>query len=280
MKMTGLEWTYLQRIALDHPYFDAHELPLTEKEAKAIVEANISMTGREFVDSVYAKLGMTRPKEEKKRFAKLRGVGELLAVPPIRRIAIAVLVVVLMAVFFAATPTGRAIAESVIQYIAMLFRDGRVVVNRNDNEIQIMEPSDTMPDSEEDIILEQEINSEVSIDTIEEFTTAMGVRPTVLPFPHTKLKYDYDEFDGYLKLHAEYETSKGVIITDQYWNVLDLEFSTGTGFAVYDMDPSVYYSFDDDGTINIVRIDEDTVIAIIAENSYTVDEIISLLIVE
>ena len=51
MKMTRLEWRYLQRIALDHPYFDTHKLPLTEKEAKAIVKANITMTGREFVDS-------------------------------------------------------------------------------------------------------------------------------------------------------------------------------------------------------------------------------------
>jgi hypothetical protein len=61
MKMTRLEWRYLQKVALDHPYFDTHKLPLTEKEAKAIVEANNRMTGKEFVDSIYAKLGMTRP---------------------------------------------------------------------------------------------------------------------------------------------------------------------------------------------------------------------------
>ena len=77
MKMTRLEWRYLQRIALDHPYFDTHELPLTEQEAKAIVEANVTMTGREFVDSVYEKLGIVRPKEEKKRLVWLRSIGEL-----------------------------------------------------------------------------------------------------------------------------------------------------------------------------------------------------------
>ena len=99
MKMTRLEWRYLQRIALDHPYFDTHKLPLTEKEAKAIIEANNTMTGREFVDSIYAKLGMTRPEEKKDRFAWLHNIGELFTVPPIRKIAIAVLVVVLMTVF-------------------------------------------------------------------------------------------------------------------------------------------------------------------------------------
>ena len=35
MRMTRLEWRYLQKIALDHPYFDTHKLPLTDKEAKA-----------------------------------------------------------------------------------------------------------------------------------------------------------------------------------------------------------------------------------------------------
>ena len=288
MKMTGLEWRYLQKIALDHPYFDTHKLPLTEKEAKAIVEANIRMTGREFVDSIYAKLGMTRPQEEKKRFAWLRNIGELFTVPPIRKIAIAVLVVLLMTVFFAATPTGRAIAENVIQYIATLFDDGMVSFYRNDNEI-IPHPVNTAfvsintPDTtpvSEDTLPEQEDNGEVYVDTFEAFTAATGVQPKVLPFPYTRLCYDYDEFINYLRLRVVYETPEGTIVSSQYWNVPGLEASTSTGFAVYDADPSVYYSFDNDGTLNIVKTYEDTIIGIIADDSYTLDEIISLLMTE
>ena len=133
MKMTRLEWRYLQRIALDHPYYDTHKPPLSDAEARAIMEVNNTMTGREFVDSIYAKLGMTRPVKDKKRLAWLRDIGEQLTIPPIRKIAIAILVVLLMTVFFAATPTGRAIAESAIQYITTLFDDGSIVVNRSND---------------------------------------------------------------------------------------------------------------------------------------------------
>ena len=287
MKMTRLEWRYLQRIALDHPYFDTHKLPLTEKEAKAIVEANNRMTGKEFVDSVYAKLGMTRPKEEKKGFAWLRSVGELFTVPPIRKIAIAVLIIVLMTVFFAATPTGRAIAESVLRYISRLDDDGKVTSYQNNDEAIIPHPVNTAfvsintPDTSpvpEDTLPEQEDNGEAYVDSFEAFTAAMGVQPKVLPFPYTELSYDYDEFINILMLRAVYETPKGTIVTEQYWYAMDLATSASTGYTIYDADPSVYYSSpDDDGLYSIVKNYEDTVIIIIADDSNTVDEILRLL---
>ena len=276
--MTRLEWRYLQKIALDHPYFDTHKLPLTEKEAKAIVEASNTMTGREFVDSIYAKLSMIRPEEKKDRFAWLHQIGEQFAVPPIRRIAITVLVVVLLTIFFAATPTGRAIADSVIQYIATLFDDGRVVVNQNDSETAMI-LLDTAPNFEGNNIQEQE-SCDVYVNTFEEFTTAKGVRPTVLPFQLTELKYDYDEPNDFLQLHAEYETPNGTIITIQIWNVPDLEVTTSTGLTAYDADPSIYYSFEDNGSINVMKLYEDSVFVIIAEGSYTLDEIIGFLMTE
>lgn len=275
MRMTRLEWRYLQKTALDHPYYDTHKPPLTDAEARAITEENNVMTGKEFVDSVYAKLGMTRPAEEKKHFAWLHSLSELITVPPIRKIAIAVLVVILMTVFFAATPTGRAIAESVIQYIATLFEDGRVVVNQTDNKTEMI-LLDTAPDSERKDLHEQE-NSEVYVNSFEEFTTAMVVQPMVLPFPHTELKYHYDELNDYLQLNALYETPKGTIITFQIWNTPDLEATTSTGFTVYDADPSIYYSFEDNGSINVMKLYEDSVLGIIVEDGYTLDEIISFL---
>jgi hypothetical protein len=108
----------------------------------------------------------------------------------------------------------------------------------------------------------------------------MGVRPTVLPFPHAELKYEYDEPNDILQLHAEYETPKGTIITYQIWNIKDLEATTSIGFTVYDADPSIYYSFEDNGSINVMKLYEDSVLGIIAEDSYTLDEIISLLMTE
>ena len=63
-KMSKKEWEKLKAIALDHPFYDVYPLPLSEEEAEAIVAQNITMTGKEFVDSIYAKLGIPRPNRE------------------------------------------------------------------------------------------------------------------------------------------------------------------------------------------------------------------------
>ena len=43
------------------PYHGRRRFPISEEEAKAIVARENKMTGKEFVDSIYAMLGMKRP---------------------------------------------------------------------------------------------------------------------------------------------------------------------------------------------------------------------------
>lgn len=43
------------------PYHGKHRFLVSEEEAKAIVARENKMTGKEFVDSIYAKLGIERP---------------------------------------------------------------------------------------------------------------------------------------------------------------------------------------------------------------------------
>ena len=278
MKMTRLEWRYLQRIALDHPYFDTHKLPLTEKEAKAIVETNNRMTGKEFVDSIYAKLGMTRPQEEKKRFAWLHNIGELFTVPPIRRIAIAVLVVVLMTVFFTATPTGRAIAESVIQYIATLFDDGRLIVNRSDNEEgpYAIAYDGFMGD---DIQNPEDITAHgANVASVEEFSEMTGKTPIVLPLPYSSLYYEYDDELDYFAFYATYDTQSGKIISYQIWDADDMESITTTGYQALETDETIYYSIEDkEALIHCKMVLDDSVLTISFAGDYTLDEIIKML---
>ena len=277
MKMTRLEWRYLQRIALDHPYYDTHKLPLTEKEAKAIVEANNRMTGKEFVDSIYAKLGMTRPEEKKDRFAWLHNIGELFTVPPIRKIAIAVLVVVMMTVFFAATPTGRAIAESVIQYIATLFDDGRLIVNQSDNETQLF----FVEDSDKSVISEQDERDDlmayVFLESFDEFVESTGKTPVILSLPILELYYvHYPEID-YLELHSRYETANGEIIAFQIWDVDDSFSTTLIGISTLDADESIYYSIEEDGTIVVIKVLDESVLYLESKGTYSVDELAKLI---
>ena len=51
------------------PYHGKHRFLVSEEEAKAIVARENKMTGKEFVDSIYAKLGIERP--EKTFFQKV-----------------------------------------------------------------------------------------------------------------------------------------------------------------------------------------------------------------
>lgn len=63
MIITKREYKRLLKIALDHPFFDCFPPQLTDEVAEAIVAKNCKMTGKEFVDSIYAELGMERPKD-------------------------------------------------------------------------------------------------------------------------------------------------------------------------------------------------------------------------
>ncbi len=277
MKMTRLEWRYLQRIALDHPYYDTHKPPLSDTEARAIMEANNTMTGREFVDSIYAKLGMPRPVREKKRLAWLHNIGELFTVPPIRKIAIAILVVILFAVFFTATPTGRAIAESVIQYIVNMYDGKGLVVNRSDSEAV------SVAISVNDAVDINEQNDEgelktITIQSFEEFSKKTGKTPIILPLPYTELYYDYDEEIDYLVFYSTYETSLGCITVYQVWNVEEFIGSSLTNYTLYDTDESVYYSIEEEkGYVYCIKIYEDSVLNIASKGNYTIDDIVDML---
>ncbi len=278
MKMTRLEWSYLQRIALDHPYFDTHKLPLTEKEAKAIVEANITMTGREFVDSIYAKLGMTRPEEKKDRFAWLHNIGELFTVPPIRKIAIAVLVVVLMTVFFAATPTGRAIAESVIQYIATLFDDGSLAFSQSDNKAVLVSVSDEKETGNREQDISDDTAGYVFLNSFDDFTTATGKTPIILPLSCSVLYYEYDETINYLALYATYVSNDGEIVTYQIWNVEDMVTASLTGYTAYNEIETIYYSIEEEtGYIYCKKIMGDSIFTLSSKGNNSLDVLIEML---
>lgn len=274
MKMTRLEWRYLQKIALDHPYFDTHELPLTEKEAEAIVKANIHLTGREFVDSIYAKLGMARPKEEKKPFAWLHSIGEQFTIPPLRKIVISVLVILLLTMFFAATPMGQAIAESVIQYIATLFEDGSLAITDIDYISTLLPIKSEAGINESDHL--DEFSNNVYIDSFDDFINVTGKNPVVLPLPCTKLYYEHDESVNYLKLQAVYKTSNGMIYASQIWVIEDLISTTLTGFTKYNGNETIYYSIEE-GKIIINIVLEDSVFGISAKGNYSLDELVKTL---
>ena len=270
--MTRLEWRYLQRIALDHPYFDTHKLPLTEKEAKAIIEANNTMTGREFVDSIYAKLGMTRPEEKKDRFAWLHNIGELFTVPPIRKIAIAVLVVVLMTVFFAATPTGRAIAESVIQYIVTLLDHNAVVSPRDGNysELIFIEQYDQNYTGAVSAVA----SNMQETDSISLFIERTGKSP--FKIEADLLSVEYDDKNGIFFVSNYALQNGGIVSLLQAWDCDDELITSLHGSYQQYPNHSLYYAIDSDDTISCIYVLEDSVLYIYGDNNVDMIDIVRL----
>ncbi len=275
MKMTRMEWAYLKKIALDHPYFDTHKLPLTEAEAKAIVKANNTMTGEAFVDSVYERLGMVRPKKERKPFAWLHSIGDLFAVPPIRRLAIAVLAVILLAVFFAATPTGRAVAESVCQYVIQLLDKHAAIIPASENEeIRIVDPisEDYALIHKTEIMTGEKHNS-----TIAQFSVDTGKRPLLLPLSIIDISY---ETDMGILLTVTYQTDNNAIVTTiQEWDNDETIITVAKGQYLTTTDyPNIKYAIDaNDNSLSIIDQLEDSVIIVFSDGTVSLNAMIEML---
>lgn len=277
--LTWIEKKQIEKIAFDHPFFDTHGTVLSKKEAKAIIHsAEMRKSGTEIVTEACDRAGVPRPDFVDNHYTVFENLKEVIAIPAIRRIGIIAIALILLIVFFTATTTGRAIAESVIHYIVTLFNDGRMTVNRSDSEAKVI-PIYQVPDSGEEEIQEQE-NRDIYVNSFEEFITATGVQPMVLSLPYTELYYYHDIYTDYLKLNALYETSKGTVETFQIWNTEPMISVTSSEFAIYDADPSIYYSVEGDGTVTVMKFMEDSIVGIVTKGSFTVNDLIGLLISE
>lgn len=275
-KLTWIEKKQIEKMAFDHPFFDIPGSVLSKKEAEAIIRsAEARKSGVEIVSEACDRVGIPRPDSVDNRSSIFDNLKEIVAIPAIRRIGIIVIALILLVVFFAATPIGRAIAESVIQYITTLFDDGRVAMVESDNTVP------PYPAPYDDFILDiqnpDDITShEVEIESFDAFIKATGKTPVTLPLQRADLYYDYDDELDYLELCARYETSNGVIITYQIWNADEVEASTSTGYHIYDTDNTIYYSVEENGDIAIVKTCEDSIFSLTAIGSFTLDEIISM----
>ena len=277
-KLTGPERKQIERTALDHPFFDVPGTVLSRKEAKAIVCAAADRkTGTEIVKEACIKAGVPYPASLDARPRLSETFKELFTVPAIRRIGIAVLALILIVVFFAATPIGRSVAESVIRYIGTVMDGGELIINRSDVDNPSTIVSNDKNEVKDTIWVESE-DTAVYLDSFAAFTETTGITPFVLPLPCIELYYNYDEMIDYLALFATYETPSGIVITVQIWGVEDMGFRAETDFTVYDTDNSIYYSIGGaSGEIDCVKILEDSVFTLTSRGSYTLDELIGML---
>ena len=101
--------------------------------------------------------------------------------------------------------------------------------------------------------------------------------PIVLPLPCTELYYEYDEDIDYLVLYSTYNTEKGLIIAYQVWDIEEMVSTTSTEYETYDIDRSIYYSIEEDGTIVVIKVLDESVLYLESKGTYSVDELAKLI---
>ena len=276
-KLTWIEKKQIERIAFDHPFFDMHGTVLSKKEAKAIIRsAEARKSGVEIVFEACDKAGVPRPDFVDNHSSVFDNLKEIVAIPAIRRIGIIVIALILLVVFFTATPTGRAIAESVIQYIVTLFEDGELVMNQPDNKSALV-----LVDDEDHLYGYEQQDGQsdyITVKTFDDFTKDTGKIPATLPLSCTELYYVYDPDISYLELYSTYDTTEGKIVAYQIWDMECITSSTLDGFSLYDLDDSVYYSIEEKtGYIYCKVFYEDSVFSITSKGNYTLDDLIRML---
>lgn len=278
-KLTWIEKRHIEKVAFDHPFFEMNGKVLSKKEAKAIIRsAETRKSGTEIVTEACDKAGVPHPNFVDSRSSIFDNLKEVIAIPAIRRIGIIAIALILLVVFFAATPIGRAIAESVIKYIATLFDDGILAINQVGNESLPREVDYDGFTSDE---LQNPTNDTticMYVDSFEEFSNATGKTPFVLPLPYTELYYIYDEEIDYLDMNAMYETPEGRIVTYQIWDADALISTTLVGYTMYSEDSSVYYSIEDNGDIVIKKVLADSYLGIQVQGNYELDNLMKMLV--
>ena len=277
--LTWIEKKQIEKIAFDHPFFDTHGTVLSKKEAKAIIHsAEMRKSGTEIVTEACDRAGVPRPDFVDNHYTVFENLKEVIAIPAIRRIGIIAIALILLIVFFTATPTGRAIAESVIQYFSTLLDDGKIIISKSDYESTLISADETSRIDDGDQDERDDIDMYIFVNSFDDFSKATGKIPFVLSLPHTEIYYIDDPEIDYLMLHSKYLTPKGEIATYQIWNAEDMSSTTLSGFTVYDADKGIYYSIEEDiDYIHCKMVLNDSVLTLSSNGDYTLNELIELL---
>lgn len=118
--LRAFERKRIERIALDHPYFDMHAPLLTKKELRTILAQSPHKTGPQVVAEVKKELGIafTPVTQEKRTLAE--ALRDASFVPSFRRAVVLSVFCLLLALFMTFTVPGRAFAEEVYSIIINL----------------------------------------------------------------------------------------------------------------------------------------------------------------
>ena len=135
--LTTFERKRIERIALDHPYFDTHAPLLTKKEIAAIVKEGSHKSGYQVIAEVMAELGITYVPAKRKKRSFREALRDMSFIPSFRRSVALGLLCLLLVLFMTFTAPGRAFAEEVysiiIDFVDGVFKSHNSIPSQNNN---------------------------------------------------------------------------------------------------------------------------------------------------
>lgn len=115
--LTTFEKKRIEKIALDHPYFDTHAPLLTKREIASIVKEGSHKNGYQVIAEVMAELGITYVPAKHKKRSFGEALRDMSFVPSFRRSVALGLLCLLLVLFMTFTAPGRAFAEEVYSFV-------------------------------------------------------------------------------------------------------------------------------------------------------------------
>lgn len=115
--LRAFERKRIERIALDHPYFDMHAPLLTKKELRTILAQGPCKTGPQVVAEVKKELGIAYAPATQKKRTFTEALRDASFVPSFRRTVVLAVLSLLLVLFMTLTVPGKALAEEVYSII-------------------------------------------------------------------------------------------------------------------------------------------------------------------
>lgn len=141
--LTRFERKRIERIALDHPYFDMHAPLLTKKELRTILAQGPHKTGPQVIAEVKKELGLNDAPVIQQNRTLIDALHDASFVPSFRRTVILSTLGLLLALFMTLTVPGRALAEEVYSIIVD-FVDGTLGIRNSTPATNQQAPSFSM----------------------------------------------------------------------------------------------------------------------------------------
>ncbi len=283
-------WRKQKKILLDHPYFDCHsDVILSRKEAERIYNSGFP-TFEEMIDG--AKKRFDLPKNAWHHFDEVisskaqpqRDIS-INFFAAHKRLAVALMIILIVISFFTLVPFGRALAADFFNMIMRVI-DGRIEITSEYPDYEKYENVNLVAEQYNEVDSENiEENVPISYPNIEAFISKTGLTPITITADWFKCQtiQSYEDEEQGLTLTVQYLSSEDllVMVTQRWNNEQNIAFQVED--ATYDKatilnNIELYYAIDPiDGSFFGTAVLDDSLLIVGAEKGIEIDRLLDIL---